>query len=210
MIVNLTKCKQDEGCRECTEACHKAHNVPAIEGAKEEIKWIWKEEFRHAFPTQEHELMDKETLLLPVPVLCNHCEHPPCVKVCPTQATFRRDDGIVTMDMHRCIGCRYCIVACPYGARSFNWSEPWPDRSAPPTPDYPTRMRGVVEKCTFCDELQEEGKPPRAVCAEACPEDALVFGRLDDPRLRDVLKSTFTIRRKPGLGTDPHVFYVVS
>ena len=210
LVVDVTKCREKDGCRDCSVACHREHNVPDIGTAKEEVKWIWKERFDHAFPTQDHALLEEEFRLLPVPVLCNHCDRPPCVKVCPTGATFRREDGIVMMDMHRCIGCRYCIVACPYGSRSFNWSEPWPDRSAPPNPDYPTRMRGVVEKCTFCEERLAEGRP--LACAEACAEGALVFGDLsdEDSEVRRLLKSKYTIRRKPGLGTAPHVFYVVS
>ena len=87
----------------------------------------------------------------PVLVLCNHCDNPPCARVCPTEATWKRDDGIVMMDWHRCIGCRYCIAACPYGSRSFNWQRP-AAASRQADPDYPTRTKGVVEKCTFCDE----------------------------------------------------------
>ena len=204
-----------EACEECTQACHGEHNVPKIDSEKEEIKWIWKEDFVKAFPGQEQKHMREGLEHLGVPVLCNHCENPPCVRVCPTQATFKREDGIVLMDMHRCIGCRYCIVACPYGSRSFNWSEPWPrdERnrpvSSPPTPEFPTRMRGVVEKCNLCAERLAKDLPP--ACVEACERDALVFGDLNDPgsEVRRILSSRYTIRRKPGLGTDPHVFYLV-
>lgn len=208
MVVDLSKCRQNDGCTDCKAACDRIHNVPQIDSKKEEIKWIWKEQYEKAFPMQENEFLDESIRTLPVPVLCNHCVNPPCVKVCPTQATFKREDGIVTMDMHRCIGCRYCIVACPYGSRSFNWSEPWPDRSAVPNADYPTRMRGVVEKCSFCEELLAEGEPP--ACVSACEAGALTFGDLSDPgsEVRRLLKRAFSFRRKPSLGTGPNVYYL--
>ena len=138
-------------------------------------------------------------------VFCNHCDNPPCVRVCPTQATWKRDDGIVMMDWHRCIGCRYCMAACPYGSRSFNWEDPRPHIKEP-NPDFPTRTKGVVEKCTFCDERLDKGQPP--ACVEACPEKALVFGDLNDPdsEVRRLLRSRFALRRKAGLGTSPEVY----
>ena len=114
----------------------------------------------------------------PVLVLCNHCDNPPCVRVCPTKATWRRDDGIVMMDWHRCIGCRYCVVACPYGSRSFNWVNPRP-HVEDITMDFPTRMKGVVEKCTLCEERISRNQLP--ACVEACPYGALIFGDRGDP-----------------------------
>ncbi len=100
------------------------------------------------------------------PLLCNHCEEPSCVRVCPTKATFKRADGIVAMDYHRCIGCRYCMAACPFGSRSFNWGEPREYLDlAKLNPEFPTRMRGVVEKCNFCVERLAVGKLP--ACVEA-------------------------------------------
>jgi molybdopterin-containing oxidoreductase family iron-sulfur binding subunit len=131
------------------------------------------------------------------------------VSVCPTQATWKREeDGIVMMDWHRCIGCRYCMVACPYGSRSFNWKDPRPfvdDQQQ----DFPTRMRGVVEKCTFCEERLAKGLMPS--CVDACSERALAFGDLQNPNsdIRQLLKSSYTIRRKPALGTEPEVYYIV-
>jgi molybdopterin-containing oxidoreductase family iron-sulfur binding subunit len=142
--------------------------------------------------------------------MCNHCERPSCVRVCPTQATWKRKDGIVMMDQHRCIGCRYCMAACPYGSRSFNFVDPRPTlQKSGINPGYPTRTRGVVEKCSFCAERLARGKLP--ACVEACPVKALVFGDLNDPEseVARLLEEKYTIRRKPGLGTNPHVFYLV-
>jgi molybdopterin-containing oxidoreductase family iron-sulfur binding subunit len=175
----------------------------------EEIQWVWKERFDDVFPERlaphaDPALRQRQTL-----VLCNHCDDPPCVRVCPTGATFKRSDGPVVMDQHRCIGCRYCIVGCPYGARSFNWSDPRP-RIEDIDPDYPTRSRGVVEKCTLCPERLARGQPP--ACVEACAAagaGAIVFGDLEDPdsEIRAIVGSEFTLRRKPELGTDPQVYY---
>jgi len=208
MIVDLQACRKEEGCRDCIKACHETHNVPDFGNPKDEVKWIWKEPFRRAFPNQEHEylrhgLRDEEIL-----VLCNHCDNPPCTRVCPTQATWKRADGIVMMDWHRCIGCRYCIAACPYGSRSFNWRDPRPF-IAETRPDFPTRTRGVVEKCTFCDERLAQGRPP--ACVESCKNKCLVFGDLEDPdsEVREALRTRHAIRRKPGLGTQPEVYYLV-
>jgi Fe-S-cluster-containing dehydrogenase component len=122
------------------------------------------------------------------PALCNHCDNPSCVKACPTKATFVNEkNGIVAMDFHRCIGCRFCMAACPYGARSFNWQDPRPFIKAY-NPDFPTRMRGVVEKCNFCGERLALGLEP--ACVEACKgTGAMVFGDLNDPHseIRKVL-----------------------
>lgn len=209
MVIDTRKCRKAEGCRECIKACHVAHNVPAFDNPKDEIKWIWKESFEHAFHAQEHEYAEEELHHLELPLLCNHCNNPPCVRVCPTQATWKRsEDGIVMMDWHRCIGCRYCVAACPYGSRSFNWRDPRP-HIANIDDDYPTRMRGVVEKCTFCDERLAKGLLP--ACVDACEEKALVFGDLEDPdsEVREILAHDFSIRRKPELGTNPEVYYLV-
>ena len=99
MVVDLRKCLQEKGCTKCMDACHKVHNVPSFDNPKDEIKWIWKESFEHTFEEQEHEYTYENIQHSPIPVLCNHCDNPPCVRVCPTQATFKRDDGIVIMDL---------------------------------------------------------------------------------------------------------------
>jgi Fe-S-cluster-containing dehydrogenase component len=191
--------------------CSKIHNIPQIKNKDHEIKWIWGEEFEHAFPGKENEFLDERMKHLPMPVLCNHCKDAPCVRVCPTKATFKRPDGIVLMDFHRCIGCRFCMAACPYGSRSFNFIDP---RTVLPKDknewnlEFPTRMKGVVEKCNFCAERLAVGKIP--ACVEAS-EGAFTFGDLEDPtsEVRSLLKSNYTIRRKPSLGTGPSVYYIV-
>ncbi|MEK7403668.1 MAG: sulfate reduction electron transfer complex DsrMKJOP subunit DsrO [Acidobacteriota bacterium] len=208
MVIDPQKCLKDKGCTKCIEACHKTHNVPALAEARHQVKWIWKEPFGHAFPSEQGEHVREELKHQPVLVFCNHCDEPPCVRVCPTQATWKRADGIVMMDWHRCIGCRYCIAGCPYGSRSFNWVDPRPHIRQINT-DFPTRAKGVVEKCTFCEERLAQGQPP--ACVEACPEKALVFGDLRDPQseARKLLRARFSIRRKPELGTKPEIYYLV-
>lgn len=206
MVVRLEKCRPD--CRDCIDACHRVHNVPQFGNTKDEIKWIWTEPFVDVFPAQEQPYMEEGRRGKPVLVFCNHCENPPCVRVCPTQATFKRkEDGIVMMDYHRCIGCRFCIAACPYGARSMNYRDPRPFIKKI-NPEFPTRTKGVVEKCNFCAERLVQGLLP--ACVEACKEKALVFGNVENPQseVRRVLQAHFAIRRKPELGTGPQVYYL--
>jgi len=210
MIIDLRKCwEQGEDCHKCINACHLTHNVPSFLNPKDEVKWIWKETVEHGFHDQELEFIDEHLKEAPALMLCNHCDNPPCVKACPTQATWKRtEDGIVMMDWHRCIGCRYCIAACPYGSRSFNWRDPRPGLSQT-SPEFPTRTRGVVEKCTFCEERLAQGLLP--VCLQACPSGAMFFGDLDNPdsAVRAKLHNRFALRRKPGLGTKPQVYYLI-
>jgi molybdopterin-containing oxidoreductase family iron-sulfur binding subunit len=211
MVVDVEKCLRPKVREACQTACHRAHNVPQIDDPEEEVKWIWTENYSNAFPDQNHQYAKD----MPVLVLCNHCAKPPCVKVCPTQATWRReDDGIVMMDMHRCIGCRYCIAACPYGSRSFNWLDPRSFLSGPVTSSFPTRTIGVVEKCNFCAERLRDNQEP--ACVEAAREvdggeGALTFGNLRDPdsEVRRLLEEKYTICRRPSIGTRPNVFYIV-
>lgn len=208
MVIDIRKCIKEEGCTKCVDACHDEHNVPQFNNPKDEIKWIWKESYEQAFPMQEQEYIDEALKEAPVLVMCNHCDNPPCVRVCPTKSTWKRDDGIVMMDMHRCIGCRYCVAACPYGSRSFNWRDPRPFIKNM-NRDFPTRTRGVVEKCNFCAERLARGLMPK--CVEACLEKALVFGDLEntESEVRALLQSNYAIRRKPSLGTNPEVYYLV-
>ncbi len=207
LVIDTRKFKSEEDLLPMIEICHKIHNVPKLENKRHEIKWIWTEEFKHAFPTQEHAFVDDRVEHLPFLTLCNHCEKPACVRACPTKATFKREDGIVLMDFHRCIGCRFCMAACPYGSRSFNFRDPRPFIKET-NYKFPTRTRGVVEKCNFCAERLAVGKPP--ACVEVS-KGALTFGDLEDPEseVRKLLRSNFTIRRKPALGAGPSVFYIV-
>jgi Fe-S-cluster-containing dehydrogenase component len=212
MAVDMSRFKTEDDYKKCTDACHRVHNVPNIGNTKEEVKWIWKETFEHAFPGNEDPYLAEGIKELPFLVLCNHCENPPCVRVCPTKATFKRkSDGIVMMDMHRCIGCRFCMAACPYGARSFNFRDPRPSINKAednyPNPEFPTRTKGVVEKCTFCYERLAKGLQP--ACVEAS-KGALIFGDLEDPdsEVRKILGSRYSFRRKPELGTQPSVYYI--
>jgi len=207
MVIDTRKFESEEDFKPIIEACHKIHNVPEHTTKRHEIDWIWIDEFKHVFTNQEHEFVDERVESLPFLVLCNQCENAPCVRVCPTKATFQRDDGIVMMDFHRCIGCRFCMAACPYGSRSFNFRDPRPFIKEE-NKEFPTRMRGVVEKCNFCAERLAVGKKP--ACVEAS-NGAIAFGDLYDPdsEVRELLKNNYTIRRKPDIGTGPSIYYIV-
>ncbi len=210
MVIDTKKCLKKEGCNACIEACHIEHNVPKINNPKHEIKWIWKERFENAFPDHVHDYTEQTTKVKPVVVMCNHCDRPPCVRVCPTQATYQNKESIVLMDQHRCIGCRYCMSACPYEARNFNWKDPRPFIENVRN-DYPTRTQGVVEKCNFCSERIAKGLLPK--CVDACQKQgggAMVFGDLRNPKstVSNLLRSQLSLQRKPHLGTNPHVFYL--
>lgn len=213
MVVDMRKCAEQEGCRDCIDACHYVHNVPSFPDPKEEVKWIWKDEYHHVFPdiSTLDPYVPEHIKRHPFLALCNHCDNPPCVRVCPTKATFKRPDGIVAMDYHRCIGCRFCMAACPYGSRSFNWRDPRLGlKGRELNYEFPTRMRGVVEKCNFCVERLAQGKIP--ACVEACKYGALTFGNLADPNseVRALLRGNYALRRKPQLGTKPSVFYIIA
>ncbi|MFC1575317.1 sulfate reduction electron transfer complex DsrMKJOP subunit DsrO [Gemmatimonadota bacterium] len=219
MVIDMEKAGNPAVRAACREACNRAHNIPHLPDQDEEINWIWDEEYQHVFPDQVHDHTPEELRESPILVLCNQCTNPPCVRVCPTQATWKREsDGIVMMDMHRCIGCRYCMAACPYGSRSFNWRDPRPfvetDSEGNFLSDFPTRTRGVVEKCNFCAERVRDGLPPACVeAADQVPggEGALVFGDLSDPNstVSRILEEGPTMARRVGLGTGPNVFYIV-
>ncbi len=224
MVIDVNKFAENPGmAQKCVDGCHQTHNVPIFLDSKgqvnpkDAIKWIWKEPFENLFPDHSHYRRNDALHELPFLALCNHCDNPPCVRACPTKATFKQKNGSVIMDFHRCIGCRFCMAACPYGARSFNWRSP---RERDENGNlkfiknlnekFPTRMRGVVEKCNFCAERISEGLPPK--CVEATGDTgAMIFGDMNDPNapISQVLKSTFTIQRKPALGTLPSVFYII-
>jgi len=209
MVIDTRAFEDASDLEPIIEACNKAHNIPKMENKNHEIKWIWEEHYHNAFPGKENPYMNHRVEHLPFLVLCNHCEDPPCCQACPTEATFQREDGIVLMDFHRCIGCRFCMAACPFGARSFNFFDPRPFLDPEErNPLFPTRMKGVVEKCNFCAERLAMGKLP--ACVEAA-DGAIAFGDLNDPEseVRHWLKENYTIRRKQGLGTGPSVYYIV-
>ncbi|HXX58057.1 MAG TPA: 4Fe-4S dicluster domain-containing protein [Thermodesulfovibrionales bacterium] len=217
MVVDMSKFKTDEDYKKVMRACHSIHNVPDFGNPKDEIKWIWSDTYEHVFPGQENSFLPEEMKEKPFLVLCNHCDNPPCVRVCPTKATFKRkSDGIVMMDQHRCIGCRFCMAACPFGARSFNWRDPRPFIKEENV-EYPTRTKGVVEKCTFCFERLAKGLIPacveaaREMAKEKGTEPGMYFGDLEDSNseVRKILGSHFSIRRKPELGTQPSVYYII-
>ncbi len=214
MVVDTRKLNE-HSIEKMIEACNHAHNIPLLplrcskdKFNKDEIKWIWAEEFENAFPSQHNPMLPPKVTQNEVLVLCNQCEKPACVRVCPTQATFQREDGIVVMDYHRCIGCRFCMAACPYGSRSFNFKDPRVGLKET-NPEFPTRMKGVVEKCNFCAERLAKGMDP--ACVEACEHGEMVFGDLNDPEseVNKVLRNNYTIRRKPEAGTKPQVYYIV-
>lgn len=211
MVIDMRKLYgKQELADKAIAACGKVHNIPHFEDSKNEIKWIWKTPFQNAFPEHSSYHLSKTTQENDHLVLCNHCDSPPCVRVCPTKATFKIEaNGIVAMDYHRCIGCRFCMMGCPYGARSFNWFDPR-EHIKEYNPDFPTRTRGVVEKCNFCGERLALGQEP--ACVEAVKESgAIVFGDLNDPQseIRQILDKEQTIQRKPSLGTKPSIFYIV-
>ena len=165
MVIDLDKCV---GCQACSTACKNENNVP--HGSPDEQRLRRDIYWNKVIAVTNGKYPRVNTELIPMP--CMHCDHAPCVTVCPAKATYRREDGIIVQDFRRCIGCKYCIVACPYGARSFNSKEQEeeeyhrpdlpPDRNVWGQWPFPTRTHGVVEKCTFCfhriDQAIKEGK----------------------------------------------------
>lgn len=188
-------------------ACHKPHNIPDVPDADKGIKWIWQGNYHETFTEAVAQFSQEAAEQRGYLMLCNHCENAPCVRVCPTKATFKRADGIVVMDYHRCIGCRFCMAGCPYGARSFNYYNPR-EYIADTNLKFPTRMRGVVEKCTFCSERLSEGLLP--YCVEAS-DGAIVFGDLGDPEseVSQAIRENYSVVRKPSVGTGPSVYYII-
>ena len=149
----------------------------------------------------------RKSLLL---ILCNHCADPPCVRVCPTQATWKREDGIVMMDYHRCIGCRYCMAGCPVRFSQLQLGRSSALHSMTINSQFPTRTKGVVEKCNFCEERLADGLLP--ACVEACAQKALIFGNLTTSNSvgkEGLSARTMSCSANPNLGTGPSVFYLV-
>lgn len=197
MAVDVNKCPPD--CTACYDACRKENNVPHFPEPELDIHWIRKVIFKQrGVPGAVERQM---------PVMCQHCEHPPCEHVCPVAATFTRKDGIVLVDKHRCIGCRYCMIACPYKARSFVPKHVHHEPGQ--NPDAPIRMHGVVEKCDLCVHRIDKGQEP--ACVEACKSagGGMVFGNLNDPNseVAQIVRSGKATRLRADLGTNPRVFY---
>ena len=163
LLIDTNLC--DPGCTDCVEACHQENGLREIHGPETDAQWIRKVTLKHK--KTEH--------ILNMPVMCQHCAEPPCVDVCPTGASFKRADGIVLVDKHICIGCRYCMMACPYKARSFIH-----EKLSDQLPHAP-RGKGTVEACTLCVHRIDRGENTTA-CTQACPNGAMTFGDLKDPQ----------------------------
>ncbi len=221
MVVNVEKCI---GCKKCMEACRKENNVAHHNKRELDVHWIRKVTIRKKGPDSAGDELPEERKH--VVLLCNHCDNPPCAQVCPVQATFKREDGIVIVDHHRCIGCRYCMIACPYNARYFNFKEDFKEDGKEeewPNKDRPRRSHGVAEACTLCAHLLDTIDPEtkkRGVpaCVRACEEGALAVGNMNKPektdpaepgeRVHDLLAKNATKRLKEDLGTEPKVHYI--
>jgi len=219
--LDLSRCN---GNRRCVEACIEENNQSRAspDGPHNNpIQWITVLEVDKEAGVDLEEATayyDPEKVPAPgkayIPVACQQCDNAPCVKVCPVKATWSEPDGIVVIDYNQCIGCRCCMAACPYGARHFNWAEPHLP-AGELNPDTHVlgnrpRMRGVVEKCTFCVQRTRKGLYP--ACHDACPTGARVFGNLLDPEseIRKLLDSKRVFRLKSELGTHPKFFYFYS
>ena len=220
MVIDLDKCV---ACQSCTAACRMENNTPVAgpdqAGIGRAILW------NEVLPFDQGTYPDVNETMIPRP--CMHCDNPPCVKVCPVQATYQTDEGVVLINYSRCIGCRFCTVACPYQVRYFNWYAPeWPEALKAhlnPDPEVAPRPKGVVEKCTFCvqrerkarEKAQAEGRPFTAAdyipaCVETCPAQARYFGDLDDPGslVAQLAASTRAFRLQEEMGTQPKVYYL--
>ena len=206
--INIDKC---QGYRDCVHACVEENNLSRD---TQYIRVVELEEGQPDLLRGDH-YYDSKDLPHPgkyyLPMQCMHCDNPPCVKACPVEATWMEPDGIVVVDYDWCIGCRYCMAACPYQARHFNWGLPVlpPEEINPITHSLGNRPRpkGVVEKCHFCVQRTREGRQP--ACQEACPTGARIFGNLLDPNseIRYVLANKPVFRLKEDLGTEPKFWY---
>ena len=198
MVVDLSRCRN---ARKCIKACDHHHQLTPD---RPYIKVLRMQDNKASSPYW-------------MPKKCFHCDNPPCVKVCPVGATFKRTDGLVLIDNHRCIGCRFCMAACPYSARVFNWGKPKAQKTEHPySPEtsIPSQI-GTVEKCDFCPDMLRKNKVPH--CISACPNGALYFGDQNSDsvtngsetvRLSTLLRDKAGYRYLEELGTQPNVYYL--
>jgi menaquinone reductase, iron-sulfur cluster-binding subunit len=221
MAIDLDRCLR---CQACVVACAAENNVPPLgrEGARRWRPIHWMDMLP---PRAAGGVPGLGRAAVPVP--CMHCEEPACVRVCPVGATYRTDEGIVAQIWDRCIGCRYCMVACPYNRRYYTWAAPaWPGGDGSSVnPDVAVRPAGVVEKCTLCqhrirarterarldeEPVSDDDLARLPACAATCPSEAITFGDLDDAtsRVAQLAKSPRAVRLLEHLGTGPKVFYL--
>ena len=195
MLVDTTKCA--DGCTDCVSACEtengwgKGSSDETHSNAEQKAQWIRKLTVRNT--TTDH--------TVELPMMCQHCENPPCVDVCPTQASHKREDGIVLVDKHRCIGCRYCMMACPYKARSFIHEALFDQKAHAP------RGKGTVESCNMCVHKVDNGEQP--ACVSSCKSGAMMFGDLNDKNsnIAKTLKELGATQIRADLGLNPGVMY---
>jgi len=194
MVIDTNKCS--DGCSACVDACNTEHNLTGFDRPATDAQWI-----------RTVKLKDMQTgHINRMVMMCQHCEFPPCVDVCPTNASFKRVDGIVLVDRHRCIGCRYCMMACPYKARSFVHEALENQSVSAP------RGKGCVESCTMCVHRVDAGKTTTA-CQDACQKEghaAIVFGDLNDPKskISQVLKANNSTQIRADLELNTGVRYL--
>ena len=200
MVIDLSRCKN---LRKCQSACNHMHSVHP---GQNWIKVHAMQDSPKAAPYWE-------------PTTCMHCDEPPCVKVCPVDATFKREDGIVAIDSNRCIGCRFCMAACPYSTRVFNWDEPILTKEEAAKPyscetSMPQKI-GTVSKCDFCPDMTRKGELPH--CVSACPNGVFSFGDMNEDtvtngsetfRFSELIKDKAGYRLMEDLGTKPRVYYL--
>ena len=200
MVIDLARCKHALACQ---KSCNKHHDIP---GDRQYLN--------------VYEMKDsKDTAPYWMPKTCFHCDRPACVSVCPVDATFKREDGIVLIDNERCIGCRFCMAACPYSTRVFNWASPENPKDIANQPYDPEkglpRKMGTVEKCDFCPDMLREGMLPH--CVAACPNGAYFFGDKNEDtvtnggetfRFSELIKNKSGYRYMEDLGTEPSVYYL--
>ncbi len=213
MVVDLARCKN---AKKCITACNKTH---FITGENAWLKVYKMQESKHTAPYWQ-------------PTMCMHCDKPPCVKVCPVDTTFKRQDGLVLIDNERCIGCRFCMAACPYSTRVFNWEEPKQGEMTEihlqmedmghmghemHSPDYAgfPSVKGTVDKCDFCPHMIDQEELPH--CVTACPNGVFFFGDAYEDtvtngdetfRLSKLLEEKSGYRLMENLGTEPNVYYL--